>query len=120
MIDSRLPLTDIHRHLDGNIRAQTILELGRQFNLALPANELAALLPHVQITHTEPDSDELFAKAGLGGGGTGRFWTPAVAWPMKTWKMRQTRGCTTPSCVSPLLHGDEAPATGGWRGGSSD
>ncbi len=26
MIDSSLPLTDIHRHLDGNIRAQTILE----------------------------------------------------------------------------------------------
>jgi adenosine deaminase len=24
MIDTRLPLTDIHRHLDGNIRAQTI------------------------------------------------------------------------------------------------
>ncbi|HIH7547864.1 TPA: hypothetical protein ACYSPP_004063, partial [Yersinia enterocolitica] len=28
MIDPRLPLTDIHRHLDGNIRAQTILDLG--------------------------------------------------------------------------------------------
>ncbi|KDM23909.1 hypothetical protein AE02_03056, partial [Klebsiella variicola] len=27
MIDSSLPLTDIHRHLDGNIRAQTILDL---------------------------------------------------------------------------------------------
>ena len=37
MIDLTLPLTDIHRHLDGNIRAQTILDLGRQFNLALPA-----------------------------------------------------------------------------------
>ena len=55
MIDPRLPLTDIHRHLDGNIRAQTILDLGRQFNLALPADELAALRPHVQITKTEPD-----------------------------------------------------------------
>ncbi|SQI39209.1 adenosine deaminase [Serratia plymuthica] len=55
MIDSRLPLTDIHRHLDGNIRAQTILDLGRQFNLALPADELEALRPHVQITHAEPD-----------------------------------------------------------------
>lgn len=55
MIDPRLPLTDIHRHLDGNIRAQTILDLGRQFNMALPANELEALRPHVQITATEPD-----------------------------------------------------------------
>ena len=26
MIDTTLPLTDIHRHLDGNIRPQTILE----------------------------------------------------------------------------------------------
>jgi adenosine deaminase len=33
MIDLTLPLTDIHRHLDGNIRAQTILDLGRQFNI---------------------------------------------------------------------------------------
>lgn len=55
MIDSRLPLTDIHRHLDGNIRAQTILDLGRQFNLALPANDLETLRPHVQVTKTEPD-----------------------------------------------------------------
>ncbi|MEG3133751.1 adenosine deaminase [Rouxiella sp. T17] len=55
MIDSRLPLTDIHRHLDGNIRAQTILDLGRQFNLTLPANDLETLRPHVQVTKTEPD-----------------------------------------------------------------
>ncbi|WP_223813990.1 hypothetical protein, partial [Klebsiella pneumoniae] len=26
MITKTLPLTDIHRHLDGNIRIQTILE----------------------------------------------------------------------------------------------
>lgn len=55
MIDPLLPLTDIHRHLDGNIRAQTILELGRQFNVALPADTLAGLLPHVQVTENAPD-----------------------------------------------------------------
>lgn len=55
MIESHLPLTDIHRHLDGNIRAQTILDLGRQFNLTLPANSLEALRPHVQVTQNEPD-----------------------------------------------------------------
>ncbi|ATA23998.1 adenosine deaminase [Brenneria goodwinii] len=55
MIDTRLPLTDIHRHLDGNIRAQSILELGRQFNISLPANDLESLRPHVQITSNEPD-----------------------------------------------------------------
>ncbi|MTD26029.1 adenosine deaminase [Erwinia sorbitola] len=55
MIDSQLPLTDIHRHLDGNIRAQTILDLGREFNLALPAATLETLRPHVQVIETEPD-----------------------------------------------------------------
>ncbi len=30
MITSSLPLTDLHRHLDGNIRTQTILELGQK------------------------------------------------------------------------------------------
>lgn len=55
MIDTQLPLTDIHRHLDGNIRAQTILDLGREFNLTLPASTLASLRPHVQVTQNEPD-----------------------------------------------------------------
>lgn len=55
MIDSLLPLTDIHRHLDGNIRAQTILDLGHQYNITLPASDLDALRPHVQVTKNEPD-----------------------------------------------------------------
>lgn len=55
MIDSQLPLTDIHRHLDGNIRAQTILDLGREFNLTLPATTLELLRPHVQVIEAEPD-----------------------------------------------------------------
>ncbi|QCR36144.1 adenosine deaminase [Nissabacter sp. SGAir0207] len=66
MIDPRLPLTDIHRHLDGNIRAQTILELGRQFNHPLPANELEALRPHVQVTKNEPDLVSFLQKLDLG------------------------------------------------------
>lgn len=55
MIDPLLPLTDIHRHLDGNIRAQTILDLARQFNVALPAQDLATLRPHVQVVENEPN-----------------------------------------------------------------
>ncbi|MBP8224474.1 MAG: adenosine deaminase, partial [Aeromonas sp.] len=54
MIDRSLPLTDLHRHLDGNIRPQTILELGRLHNIRLPADELEALRPHVQIVENEP------------------------------------------------------------------
>ncbi|XBS71903.1 adenosine deaminase [Acerihabitans sp. KWT182] len=55
MIDKTLPLTDIHRHLDGNIRAQTILELGRRFGLPLPADNLEELRTFVQVTRAEPD-----------------------------------------------------------------
>ncbi|TCV99780.1 adenosine deaminase [Biostraticola tofi] len=50
-----LPFIDLHRHLDGNIRAQTILDLGREFNLTLPADSIETLLPHVQVTESQPD-----------------------------------------------------------------
>lgn len=66
MIDKSLPLTDLHRHLDGNIRAQTILELGRQFNVPLPAQTLEALRPHVQVTQNQPDLVSFLAKLDWG------------------------------------------------------
>ena len=66
MIDTSLPLTDIHRHLDGNIRPQTILELGRQHNIVLPADSLEALIPHVQVTSTEPDLVSFLSKLDWG------------------------------------------------------
>ena len=50
MIDPSLPLIDLHRHLDGAVRLETILDLGRQHNLSLPAWDLDGLRPHVQVT----------------------------------------------------------------------
>ncbi len=55
MIDSSLPLIDLHRHLDGAVRLDTILDLGRQHSLELPAWDLEGLRPHVQVTGS-PDS----------------------------------------------------------------
>lgn len=49
MIDRSLPLIDLHRHLDGSVRLETILELGQQHNLPLPAWDLEGLRPHVQV-----------------------------------------------------------------------
>lgn len=66
MIDTTLPLTDLHRHLDGNIRPQTILELGQQYNLTLPADTLETLRPHVQITTSEPDLVSFLTKLDWG------------------------------------------------------
>ena len=50
MIDPNLPLIDLHRHLDGAVRLETILDLGRQHNLPLPAWDIKGLRPHVQVT----------------------------------------------------------------------
>ncbi len=54
MISPDLPLIDLHRHLEGCIRPQTILDLARQHNLALPARDLDALRPHIQVTTPQP------------------------------------------------------------------
>jgi adenosine deaminase len=49
MIDPTWPLIDLHRHLDGNVRLETILDLGRRHNLPLPALDIEGLRPHVQV-----------------------------------------------------------------------
>jgi len=54
MIDPNFPLIDLHRHLDGSVRLETILELGRQHNLPLPAWDIEGLRPHVQVTEPQP------------------------------------------------------------------
>lgn len=54
MIDPKFPLIDLHRHLDGSVRLQTILDLGRQHNLPLPAWDVEGLRPHVQIMEPQP------------------------------------------------------------------
>lgn len=66
MISKDLPLTDIHRHLDGNIRTSTILELGQQFNLDLPANTVDALTPFVQVVENEPSLMAFLSKLDWG------------------------------------------------------
>lgn len=53
-IDPDFPLIDLHRHLDGSVRLQTILELGKQYHLALPAWDLEGLRPYVQVTDPQP------------------------------------------------------------------
>lgn len=55
MITTSLPLTDLHRHLDGNIRIQSIFELGRKFSMKLPATDIETLRPFVQVMDKQPD-----------------------------------------------------------------
>jgi len=62
MINFDLPLVELHRHLDGSIRLSTILELGLQHNLPLPARTLEGLRPYVQVSSPQPGVMEFIAK----------------------------------------------------------
>ena len=50
MIDPNLPIIDLHRHLDGSIRLETILDLAKKYHIDLPASDAENLRPHVQVT----------------------------------------------------------------------
>jgi adenosine deaminase len=62
LIDPNLPLCDLHRHLDGSIRLQTVLELAEQHNITLPGHDLDSLRPHVQIMDPAEGLMEFIAK----------------------------------------------------------
>lgn len=49
-----IPKVDLHRHLDGNIRIQTILELAEQHGITLPAKTEETLRPFVTVTEPQP------------------------------------------------------------------
>lgn len=55
MTHSQLPLIDLHRHLDGNIRPKTIWALAQEHNIVLPETNFEAFIPHVQIQGSESD-----------------------------------------------------------------
>jgi adenosine deaminase len=59
MIDPKMPLIDLHRHLDGSVRLETILDLGRQHDIPLPAWDVEGLRPHVQVLHDQPGQNPM-------------------------------------------------------------
>lgn len=54
MIEPTLPLVELHRHLDGNLRLQTIIDLAREHDISLPAWDVDGLRPFVQVTTPQP------------------------------------------------------------------
>lgn len=48
----RLPKTDIHCHLDGSLRPETVLDLARRLKVKLPADNLKDLLPFISVSPT--------------------------------------------------------------------
>lgn len=62
MIHADYPLIDLHRHLDGSIRLDTIIELGREHHLPLPSFDVEELRPHVQVVDPQPGVMEFISK----------------------------------------------------------
>ena len=44
-----IPKTEIHIHLEGSIRTQTIIDVAKEYNLKLPAYEVSELDKHVKV-----------------------------------------------------------------------
>ncbi len=54
MIDKSLSLCELHRHLDGAIRLETIIDLADQHGIVLPSHDVKGLAPFVHIDEVEP------------------------------------------------------------------
>src|SRR3954469_12611344 len=73
MIDRTLPFIDLHRHLDGSVRLETIVDLARQHNIELPGKTGEELPAHAQATEPQTGlmafiAKLLWATRVLGGG----------------------------------------------------
>lgn len=62
LIDPTLPFIDLHRHLDGSVRLETIIDLARQNNIDLPGKTVEEIRPHVQVTEAQPGLMAFIAK----------------------------------------------------------
>lgn len=57
-----IPLVDLHRHFDGNVRLGTMLDLARTHGLRLPADTIEGLRPHVEVQQAVPGLMDFLAR----------------------------------------------------------
>jgi adenosine deaminase len=57
-----LPKVDLHRHLEGSLRLQTLAEIAQENGIYLPSYAIEDLRPFVTVTGEEPDFDRFLAK----------------------------------------------------------
>lgn len=58
----RMPKIDLHRHLEGSLRVQTLVEIAAEHGVDLPALDPEALRQYVQVHGDEPDYHRFLAK----------------------------------------------------------
>src|SRR5215207_4860126 len=56
-----LPKTELHLHLEGAIRTQTIIDIAKEYNLKLPSYEVSELERHVKIYDQMRDLETVLA-----------------------------------------------------------
>lgn len=57
-----LPKVDLHRHLEGSLRLETVVELAQEHGVDLPSYDIEQLRPLVQVTYDPPDFDRYLKK----------------------------------------------------------
>jgi adenosine deaminase len=62
MISSDLPLIDLHRHLEGNVRPETVFDLRQQRGLPLPVDNPRDFRRYVQVDEPQPGLLAFFEK----------------------------------------------------------
>lgn len=65
MIDQYLPLIDLHRHLEGCVRLETLIEIAQEHNLQYPASTVDDLRPLLQVTEQQADVMAFIARFDL-------------------------------------------------------
>ncbi len=57
-----LPKVDLHRHLEGSLRIQTLAEIAREHGIDLPSYDIESLRPFVTVTNEQPDFHRFLEK----------------------------------------------------------
>ena len=60
-----LPKTEIHIHLEGSIRTQTIIDVAKEYNLKLPAYDVSELDKHVKVYDQMQDLETVLEAFGI-------------------------------------------------------
>jgi adenosine deaminase len=57
-----LPKVDLHRHLEGSLRLQTLAEIAQEHGIDLPSYDIEYLRPFVTVANDEPDFHRFLEK----------------------------------------------------------